>query len=342
MEDKVYCGRLVSDDKLEHSSGPWKKHAYVKKTQEDGYVRYWYDVNNGKDPYNRTPEQRAKDKEAADKLREASYVDESYWQPDGPDGKEKGYMQNGATDKEIEAAENEYKAAEAAYRKNPSPNNRTRLNKAEEEVSRARAIKRRDGKYEEKSTKEELKKEAIRKGKELFSRSKESYRTVETRSMPNSSDSDDKMKKRKSLSLFNHGVRHTGSKKKESKSDEVLKLEPTGKAAENSNVTRKAGSNSSGINGPDKLQNYAGAPLTYGAQPSDYSIANRKRNGLISRPKNMVGRYASKHAMDEFKKDHLNVHELNPHSIREAELSTSIDASPVKDKKLRKQKVGRR
>lgn len=305
MEDKVYCGRLVSDDKLEHSSGPWKKHGYVKKTQEDGYVRYWY--------------------------------------PENLKGKRKDPIQNGASNEELQAAEDEYAAAEAAYRKDPSPENRKRLDEAEEEVSRARAIKRRDGKYEEKSTKEELKKEAIRKGKELFSRSKESYRTVETRSMPNgNSDADDKKKKRKSLSLFNHGVRHTGSKKKESKSDEVLKLEPTGKAAENSNVTRKAGSNSSGINGPDKLQNYAGAPLTYGAQPSDYSIANRKRNGLISRPKNMVGRYASKHAMDEFKKDHPNVHELNPHSLKEAELSTSIDASPVKDKKLRKQKVGRR
>jgi len=306
MEDKVYCGRLVSDDKLEHSSGPWKKHAYVKKTQEDGYTRYWY--------------------------------------PGELNGKRKENIQNGASDEELKAAEDEYSAAEAAYRNDPSPENRKRLDEAEEEVSRARAIKRRDGNYKEKDTKTELAKEAVRKGKELFSRSKESYRTDETRSMPanDNSEAEDRKKKRKSLSLFNHGVRHTGSKKKESKSDEVLKLEPTGKAAENSNVTRKAGSNSSGINGPDKLQNYAGAPLTYGAQPSDYSVANRKRNGLISRPKNMVGRYASKHAMDEFKKDHPNVHELNPHSLREAELSTSIDASPVKDKKLRKQKVGRR
>lgn len=333
MEDRVYCGRLVSDDKLEHSSGPWKKHAYVKKTQEDGYVRYWYDVNNGKDPYNRTPEQRAKDKEAADKLREASYVDESYWQPDGPDGKEKGYMQNGATDKEIEAAENEYKAAEAAYRKNPSPNNRTRLNKAEEEVSRARAIKRRDGKYEEKSTKEELKKEAIRKGKELFSRSKESYRTVETRSMPNSSDSDDKMKKRKSLSLFNHGVRHTGSKKKESKSDEVLKLEPTGKVT-NGTPTRQNRTS-------EQNQYYNGAFLSTGANRESYtSIGNKKP---ISRPKNIIGRRASKDAMDDFLQDHPNVHKnTDEKDKRDARLSTSIDASPVKDKKLRKQKVGRR
>lgn len=324
MKDKVYCGRLVSDDKLEHSSGPWKKHAYVKKTQEDGYVRYWYDVNNGKDPYNRTPEQRAKDKEAADKLREASYVDESYWQPDGPDGKEKGYMQNGATDKEIEAAENEYKAAEAAYRKNPSPNNRTRLNKAEEEVSRARAIKRRDGKYEEKSTKEELKKEAIRKGKELFSRSKESYRTVETRSMPNSSDADDKKKKRKSLSLFNHGVRHTGSKKKESKSDEVLKLEPTGKVT----------------NGTPTRQNYNGSFFTDGANASGYVSNGSKKP--VSRQKNLIGRHASKDAMDDFLQDHPNVHKTGTTGKGEARLSTSIDASPVKDKKLRKQKVGRR
>lgn len=295
MEDKVYCGRLVSDDKLEHSSGPWKKHAYVKKTQEDGYTRYWY--------------------------------------PDDLKGKKKGYIQNGASEEELQAAEDEYAAAEAAYKNDPSPENRKRLNNAEEEVSRARAIKRRDGKYEEKSTKEELKKEAIRKGKELFSRSKESYRTVETRSMPNSSDSDDKKKKRKSLSLFNHGVRHTGSKKKESKSDEVLKLEPTGKVT-NGTPTRQNRTS-------EQNQYYNGAFLSTGANRESYtSIGNKKP---ISRPKNIIGRRASKDAMDDFLQDHPNVHKnTNEKDKRDARLSTSIDASPVKDKKLRKQKVGRR
>ena len=294
MEDKVYCGRLVSDDKLEHSSGPWKKHAYVKKTQEDGYVRYWY--------------------------------------PGGEGTKIKNYMQNGATDEELEAAEKMYKEAEEAYRKDPSAENRKRLDNAEEEVSRARAIKRRDGKYEEKSTKEELKKEAIRKGKELFSRSKESYRTVETRSMPNSSDAEDKKKKRKSLSLFNHGVRHTGSKKKESKSDEVLKLEPTGKVT-NGTPTRQNRTS-------QQDQYYNGAFLSTGANRESYtSIGNKKP---VSRQKNLIGRRASKDAMDDFLQDHPNVHKTGTTGKGEARLSTSIDASPVKDKKLRKQKVGRR
>ena len=295
MKDKVYCGRLVSDDKLEHSSGPWKKHAYVKKTQEDGYVRYWY--------------------------------------PGGEGTKIKNYMQNGATDEELEAAEKMYKEAEEAYRKDPSAENRKRLNNAEEELSRARAIKRRDGKYEEKSTKEELKKEAIRKGKELFSRSKESYRTVETRSMPNSSDADDKKKKRKSLSLFNHGVRHTGSKKKESKSDEVLKLEPTGNVT-NGTPTRQNRTS-------QQNQYYNGAFLSTGANRESYtSIGNKKP---VSRPKNIIGRRASKDAMDDFLQDHPNVHKnTDEKDKRDARLSTSIDASPVKDKKLRKQKVGRR
>lgn len=295
MEDRVYCGRLVSDDKLEHSSGPWKKHAYVKKTQEDGYTRYWY--------------------------------------PDDLKGKKKGYIQNGASEEELQAAEDEYAAAEAAYKNDPSPENRKRLDEAEEEVSRARAIKKRDGKYEEKSTKEELKKEAIRKGKALFSRSKESYRTVETRSMPNSSDADDKKKKRKSLSLFNHGVRHTGSKKKESKSDEVLKLEPTGKVT-NGTPTRQNRTS-------EQNQYYNGAFLSTGANRESYtSIGNKKP---ISRPKNIIGRRASKDAMDDFLQDHPNVHKnTDEKDKRDARLSTSIDASPVKDKKLRKQKVGRR
>lgn len=295
MEDKVYCGRLVSDDKLEHSSGPWKKHAYVKKTQEDGYTRYWY--------------------------------------PDDLKGKKKGYIQNGASEEELQAAEDEYAAAEAAYKNDPSPENRKRLDEAEEEVSRARAIKRRDGKYEEKSTKEELKKEAIRKGKELFSRSKESYRTVETRSMPNgNSEAEERKKKRKSLSLFNHGVRHTGSKKKESKSDEVLKLEPTGKVP-NGTPTRQNRTS-------EQNQYYNGAFLSTGANRESYtSIGNKKP---VSRPKNVIGRRASKDAMDDFLQDHPNVHKnTNEKDRRDARLSTSIDASPVKDKKLRKQRVGR-
>lgn len=287
MEDKVYCGRLVSDDKLEHSSGPWKKHAYVKKTQEDGYTRYWY--------------------------------------PDDLKGKKKGYIQNGASEEELQAAEDEYAAAEAAYKNDPSPENRKRLDEAEEEVSRARAIKRRDGKYEEKSTKEELKKEAIRKGKELFSRSKESYRTVETRSMPNgNSEAEERKKKRKSLSLFNHGVSHTGSKKKESKSDEVLKLEPTGKVP----------------NGTPTRQNYNGSFFTDGANASGYVSNGSKKP--VSRQKNLIGRRASKDAMDDYLRDHPNVHKTGTTGKGEARLSTSIDASPVKDKELRKQKVGRR
>ena len=34
--------RVSVEPILAHSTGPWKKHEYVKKTQEDGYERYWY------------------------------------------------------------------------------------------------------------------------------------------------------------------------------------------------------------------------------------------------------------------------------------------------------------
>ena len=142
--------------------------------------------------------------------------------------------------------------------------------------------------------------------------------------MPNSSDADDKKKKRKSLSLFNHGVRHTGSKKKESKSDEVLKLEPTG------NVP----------NGTPTRQNYNGSFFTDGANASGYVSNGSKKP--VSRQKNLIGRRASKDAMDDYLQDHPNVHKTGTTGKGEARLSTSIDASPVKDKKLRKQKVGRR
>ena len=40
--DDVLDEFLSHSEVLSHSSGPWKKHEYVKKTQEDGYVRYWY------------------------------------------------------------------------------------------------------------------------------------------------------------------------------------------------------------------------------------------------------------------------------------------------------------
>lgn len=135
MNNDIYVGKLVSEEEIRHSSGPWKKHGYVKKTQEDGYTRYWY--------------------------------------PEDLKGKRKGPIQNGASNEELQAAEDEYTAAEAAYRKDPSPENRKRLDEAEVEVSRARAIRRREGKYEEKSTKEELKKEVKRKGKEKLDDTKD-------------------------------------------------------------------------------------------------------------------------------------------------------------------------
>ena len=311
MRDDVYVGNLVSEEEIKHSSGPWKKHGYVKKTQEKGYTRYWYPDDIAKN------NRKAGGKNPTEE--DISNAEEAYNQ----------------------AAE-EYAAAKKAYDANPTPENKKKWDEASKKLDLAGTGQGYADAYRKKQGKKPSLNEAL---KENFLSSLDprghANDSVGTRSMPSNTEAEDRKKKRKSLSLFNHGVRHTGSKKKESKSDEVLKLEPTGKAAENSNVTRKAGSNSSGINGPDILQNYAGAPLTYGAQPSDYSIANRKRNGLISRPKSMVGRYASKDAMDEFKKDHPNVHKLNPHSKKEAKLSTSIDASPVKDKKLRKQRVGR-
>lgn len=297
MRDDVYVGNLVSEDEIRHSSGPWKKHGYVKKTQENGYVRYWY--------------------------------------PENLKGKKKEYIQNGASEEELQAAEDEYTAAEAAYRKDPSPENRKRLDEAEEEVSRARAIKRRDGKYEEKNTKEELKKSAKQKGKELLSSLDPRGRandSVGTRSMPSNTEAEDRKKKRKSLSLFNHGVRHTGSKKKESKSDEVLKLEPTG------NISNSAPTRQNRVG--EKYQYYNGAFLSSGAKRESYtSIGNKKP---ISRPKNLIGSRASKDAMDDFLQDHPNVHKTQGTNKVDANLSTSIDASPVKDKKLRKQKAGRR
>lgn len=293
MKDNVYCGHLVSDDKLEHSSGPWKKHAYVKKTQEDGYVRYWY--------------------------------------PNGEDKGRKPNIQNWATDEELDAADREYETALKEWEEAGKPHGGgvwERLKDATEEKSRADSARRNRGNKQEVGLKEAVKKNAKdvakQKGKELFSRSKESYRTDETRSMPSNSEAEDRKKKRKSLSLFNHGVRHTGSKKKEKESNEVLKLEPTGKVKD----------------GSPTRQNYNGAFFTDGPTSQDYSSNGSKKP--VSRKKNLIGRHASKDAMDDFLQDHPNVHKTGTAGKGEARLSTSIDASPVKDKKLRKQKVGRR
>lgn len=305
MKDKVYCGHLVSDDKLEHSSGPWKKHAYVKKTQEDGYVRYWY--------------------------------------PNGEDKGRKPNIQNGATDEELDAADREYEAAMKEWVEAGKPHGGGvwhRLEDAAEEKSRADSIRRNKGEKQEVGLKEAAKKNAKdvakEKGKNLLNKLDPRGRandSVGTRTMPNNSEADDRKKKRKSLSLFNHGVRHTGSKKKESKSDEVLKLEPTGNVP-NGTPTRQNRTS-------QQNQYYNGAFLSTGANRESYtSIGNKKP---VSRPKNIIGRRASKDAMDDFLQDHPNVHKnTNEKDKRDARLSTSIDASPVKDKKLRKQKVGRR
>lgn len=38
MRDRIYVGRLISEDELAHSSGLWKKHKYIKKVGD----RYYY------------------------------------------------------------------------------------------------------------------------------------------------------------------------------------------------------------------------------------------------------------------------------------------------------------
>lgn len=38
MKDRIYVGRLISEDELAHSSGLWKKHKYIKKVGD----RYYY------------------------------------------------------------------------------------------------------------------------------------------------------------------------------------------------------------------------------------------------------------------------------------------------------------
>lgn len=38
MRDEIYCGGLISNEELSHSSGPWKKHKYVKIVNG----RYYY------------------------------------------------------------------------------------------------------------------------------------------------------------------------------------------------------------------------------------------------------------------------------------------------------------
>ena len=305
MEDKVYVGNLISEEEIRHSSGPWKKHAYVKKTQEDGYVRYWY--------------------------------------PNGEDKGRKPNIQNWATDEELDAADREYETALKEWKEAGKPHGGgvwERLKDAEEEKSRADSIRRNKGEKQEVGLKEAAKKNAEdvakEKGKSLLNKLDPRGRannSVGTRSMPNNSEAEDRKKKRKSLSLFNHGVRHTGSKKKESKSDEVLKLEPTGNVP-NGTPTRQNRTS-------EQNQYYNGAFLSTGANRESYtSIGNKKP---FSRPKNIIGRRASKDAMDDFLQDHPNVHKnTDEKDKRDARLSTSIDASPVKDKKLRKQKVGRR
>ena len=162
MRDEVYIGNLVSPNELKHSAkgSQWKDHKYIKK--EDG--RYYYksslktSAKGAVKADNRTPEQKAHDEEWA------------YWYPNGPGTGIKDWLQNGATDEELEAAEEEYRKAEEAYRENPTPNRRNRLELASEEVSRARSIKSRNGKLKDTNTKEELKKEAKRKAKDFITK----------------------------------------------------------------------------------------------------------------------------------------------------------------------------
>lgn len=309
MRDDVYVGNLVSEDEIRHSSGPWKKHGYVKKTQEKGYTRYWYPDDIAKN------NRKAAGKNPTEE--DISNAEEAYNQ----------------------AAE-EYAAAKKAYDANPTPENKKKWDEASKKLdlagvgqASADAYRKKQGKKSD--LKEELKKEAKRKGKELLSSLDPRGRandSVGTRSMPSNSEAEDRKKKRKSLSLFNHGVRHTGSKKKESKNNEVLKLEPTGNVT-NGTPTRQNRTS-------EQNQYYNGAFLSTGANRESYtSIGNKKP---VSRPKNIIGRRASKDAMDDFLQDHPNVHKnTDEKDKRDARLSTSIDASPVKDKKLRKQRVGR-
>ena len=189
MRDDVYVGNLVSEEEIRHSSGPWKKHAYVKKTQEDGYVRYWY--------------------------------------PNGEDKGRKPNIQNWATDEELDAADREYETALKEWEEAGKPHGGGvwhRLEDAAEEKSRADSIRRNKGKKQEVGLKEAAKKNAEdvakEKGKSLLNKldprntSKNAAGKAMQGGTSKNTEAEDRKKKRKSLSLFNHGVRHTGAKKR--------------------------------------------------------------------------------------------------------------------------------
>ena len=197
MRDDVYVGNLVSEEEIRHSSGPWKKHGYVKKTQEKGYTRYWYPddiANNNRKAGRKNPTEE-----------DISNAEEAYNQ----------------------AAE-EYAAAKKAYDANPTPENKKKWDEASKKLDLAGtgqgyadAYRKKQGKKSD--LKEELKKDAKRKGKELLSsldprktsknsvnKAKQNKESIDSKN----TEAEDRKKKRKSLSLFNHGVRHTGAKKR--------------------------------------------------------------------------------------------------------------------------------
>lgn len=144
MIDRVYIGDLVSSDELRHSSGPWKKHGYVKKTQENGYTRYWY------------PEDIAKNNR---KVGGKNVTEEDI------KNAEEAYSQ----------AVEEYKAAKAAYDRNPTEENKKALNDASHKLdvagtgqSYAEAQRRRRGERKDKTPKEILKEDAKERLNNIF------------------------------------------------------------------------------------------------------------------------------------------------------------------------------
>ena len=105
MRDEIYCGGLISEEGLEHSAKGSVWKKHKYVKKEDG--RYYY--------------------------------------PDDMKGKPKPKVQSDASEEELQAAENEYREAEAAYEANPTEENRARLAEASDNYDRAKSVRRNRG-----------------------------------------------------------------------------------------------------------------------------------------------------------------------------------------------------
>lgn len=306
MRDEIYCGGLISEEGLEHSAkgSVWKNHKYVKK--EDG--RYYY--------------------------------------PDDMKGKPKPKVQSDASEEELQAAENEYREAEAAYEANPTEENRARLTEASDNYDRAKSVRRNRGEQVGVTGKEGAKQIFKKKANEhlngLFNRpSSNTAQMLSTRAnYPVGAKNPTTSQLKKGASVVGKFVKSRVEylQKEHERAEKIDQWYKDGKPVitdENADMylTRSA---MPATNGNE--QSYKGSHLTYGAGRSDYSKLNNNSNRSkaarhigISRPKNIIGRTASKDGMDQFLEDHPSLRKgSNGRPV------ASIDASPYKKKRRHK------